>query len=277
MKSFKDLLSQGGGTRFSQRVVETKMCPHNNQMLELRETTKINKDGESTVHQQWTECLCEVATATKKRQVELKVEQFDRYTTQNPDLEHASLNDFQYSEDRSQMKALQKAINYIERFVPNNGKKLYFFGDVGVGKSHLAISIHKEIKEKGFTSIYLEMDKIMRIIKDTWSKNSEETEGEFFKVLQEVDLLVIDDLGAEHNSQWVQEKLFSILNSRMGRNTIFTSNLSPLELDKTYSRRISDRILDRIEVEDCIEIELKTSYRKKKLLEQLMNNKPENT
>nr|WP_246861188.1 ATP-binding protein [Bacillus sp. REN3] len=270
----KDVLNEGfGNTRFSQRVLETKLCPHGNETLELRETTKIAKDGTKTVHTQWTECLCDVAKQAQAEYLQMKVQKYDRYTTQNPDLEHATLRNFDYSADKSQVEALKKSLDYVKNFNPEKGRKLYFYGDVGVGKSHLAIAIHKEIKKKGFHSIYLEMDKIMRIIKDTWSKNSEETEGEFLKVLQEVDLLVIDDLGAEFNNQWVQERLFSILNSRMGKNTIFTSNIDLLDLEGTYSKRIVDRILDRLDYEDYIKIELTTSYRRKKLMQQLLKDR----
>ena len=272
MKSLKDLLNDGyGHTRFSQRVLETKLCPHGNETLELRETTKITKDGEKSVYTQWTECLCEVVKQAQEHYIEIKVQKYDKYTTQNPDLEHATLKNFDYSSDETQFDALKKSLDFVSNFNPKKARKLYFYGDVGVGKSHLAMAIHKEIKKKGFVSVYLEMDKIMRIIKDTWSKDSEETESEFLNILQEVDLLVIDDLGAEFNNQWVQERLFSILNSRMGKNTIFTSNIEPLDLEKTYSKRIVDRIFDRLVFEDLIKIEVQTSYRRKQLMQQLLN------
>jgi DNA replication protein DnaC len=271
MKNMKDIMSSGqfGGSRFKQEVMDKKLCPHGREMLELRKTT-VQKNGNQQVFEQWTECLCEIVDDTKKRYLQIQVEKFDKFTTKNPDLDHATITNFKYDEDESQLKALERSLIYIENFDPKSGKKLLFYGSVGTGKSHLAISIYKEIKQKGFTAIYLEMDKIMRIIRDTWDKNSENTENEFFKVLQDVDLLVLDDLGAEHTNNWVQEKLFSILNSRLGKNTIITTNIDPLELDKTYTKRVSDRIFDKLSIDDCIKIELKTSYRKKQLLQELM-------
>lgn len=270
MKSIKDLLASGkaGHPIFKQETINKKLCPHGKEMLELKRTT-VTRNGQTQVYEQWTECLCDMVEEVKKTHLAIKVEKYDEYTTNNPDLDHANITNFKYDEDKSQLEALEKAITYIEEFNPQSGKKLLFYGDVGTGKSHLAISIYKEVKAKGFTAIYLEMDKIMRIIKDTWDKNSETSENEFFKVLQDVDLLIIDDLGAEHTSDWVQEKLFSILNSRLGRNTIITTNLTPFELDKIYTKRVSDRILDKLTVDDCIKIEVKTSYRKKKLLQEL--------
>jgi DNA replication protein DnaC len=277
MKSLKDVMSNGnfGGSRFRQEVIDKQLCPHGREMLELRQTT-VTKNGEQQVFQKWTECLCEIVDETKKKHLQIKVEKFDKFTTKNPDLDHATITNFNFEDDKSQLRALEISLNYIQNFNPSSGKKLLFYGDVGTGKSHLAISIYKEVREKGFTAIYLEMDKIMRIIRETWDKNSESTENEFFTVLQDVDLLVIDDLGAEHSNNWVQEKLFSILNSRLGKSTIITTNLEPLELDKTYTKRVSDRIFDKLSIDDCIKIELKTSYRKKLLLQELMKRDRQN-
>lgn len=270
MKSMRDLLANGnsGYPTFKQEVIDQKPCPHGRETLELKKTT-VNRNGKEEVFQQWTECLCEMVDEAKKRHTAIKVEKFDRFTTSNPDLDHANLKNFSYNEDQSQLDALEKAVKYVKNFNPASGKKILFYGEVGTGKSHLAFGIYKAVKANGFTAIYLEMDKIMRIIRDTWDKNSENTENEFFKVLQDVDLLVIDDLGAEHTSNWVQEKLFSILNSRLGKNTIITTNIDPVDLDKTYTQRVTDRILDKLTADDCIRIDLKTSYRRKQLLQEL--------
>lgn len=266
MKRIGEVLNNSRSTRFEQKILDTKLCPHGNVTLELRETTKHLPDGTKETEKQWTECLCQKAREAQKEQVEKRLMKYEKYTTHNLALENATLENFELEEANSstQGKAFVKSMQFVQSFRPGNGHKLYFHGDVGAGKSHLAIGIHKEVKELGYSSIYLEMDKIMRIIKDTWSKDGNETEGEFFRVLQEVDLLIIDDLGAENNTQWAQEKLFSILNSRLGKNTIITSNLSIDELEERYTHRIVDRIYDGLEPEDYIKIEVKVSYRKRK-------------
>lgn len=270
LQSFKDLM---GETTFDQQVIDTKLCEHGIETLELRETTIIKSDGTKKVHRRWTECLCEVVQEVVQQKKQLKIKIFDEYTTHSPDLSEATIQNFEVNDDESQLEALEKAIEFIEHFHPNDGKKLLFYGDVGTGKSHLAMGIHKEIQKKGYTSIFLEMDKVVRAIRDTWDKSNPFRESEFLNMLADVDLLILDDLGAEYTNDWFQEKLFSILNSRIGKSTIITTNLDIIQINKQYSKRISDRILDRLELSDCINIKLKTSYRQKKLLQDFMNQK----
>ncbi len=270
MKSLKDVLGKtNGSARFSQKVVATQLCPHGNETLELRETVKINSDGTKDVQRQWTECLCEMVRQAQTDYFKLKLQKYDKYTTYNPALEKATLENFNYQDSPSQYEAALSVSDFVKNFSVENGKKLYFYGKVGTGKSHLAMGIHKKVIAKGFSSIFMEMDKFLRIIKGTWS-NNDETEAEFFKVLQDVDLLVIDDLGAENNSSdWVQEKLFSIFNSRIGKNTVITSNISPEDLEKHYNERIEDRIFDGLDIDNLINIKIESSYRKKQLLQKL--------
>lgn len=271
MKSINDLV--GGKTTFDQKVIDTKMCGHGIEKLELRETTIMKSDGTKTVQRLWTECLCEVVQEVVQAKKMLKIKKFDEYTTHSPDLIDATLQNFEVTDDKTQLIALEKALEFIEQFHANSDKKLLFYGDVGTGKSHLAMAIHKEIQKKGYTSIFLEMDKVVRAIRDTWDKDNPFRESDFLNVLAEVDLLILDDLGAEYTNEWFQEKLFSILNSRIGKSTIITTNLDIIQINKQYSKRISDRILDRLQLNDCINIKLKTSYRQKKLLQDFMKQK----
>ena len=64
-------------------------------------------------------------------------------------------------------------------------------------------------------------------MRDTYNRSVEETEMEVLKPLLDADLLVLDDLGAERTSEWVQETLGLVVNTRYNakRPTIFTSNL----------------------------------------------------
>lgn len=271
LKNIKEFFGQK--TAFEQKVIETKLCEHGIETLELRETTVIKSDGTKTVHRRWTECLCDELKEVVQQKKLFKIKKFDEYTTHSPDLEDATIDNFEVDEDESQLFALEKAIEYIENFHPDNGRKLLFYGDVGTGKSHLAMAIHKEIQKKGYTSIFLEMDKVVRAIRETWDKDNDYKESELLNVLAEVDLLILDDLGAEYANEWFQEKLLSILNSRVGKATIITTNLDILQINQKYSKRISDRILDRLQLDDCINIQVKTSYRQKKLLQDFMKHK----
>ena len=64
-------------------------------------------------------------------------------------------------------------------------------------------------------------------------------------MLKKCKLLIIDDIGAERVTEWVRERLVSIINTRVGAglSTIYTSNLSPEELKEGLGDRISSRVL----------------------------------
>jgi DNA replication protein DnaC len=97
-----------------------------------------------------------------------------------------------------------------------------------VGKTHLAVGILKAcVRSKGARAYFFETRELLRLVRDTYNRSVEETEMEVLKPLLEADLLVLDDLGAERTSEWVQETLGLVVNTRYNarRPTIFTSNL----------------------------------------------------
>ena len=65
-----------------------------------------------------------------------------------------------------------------------------------------------------------------------------------------MDLLIIDDLGTEFRTQYIDSILFDIINTRTNENQhmIISTNLNPLQLEATYSQRISSRILGNFEI-----------------------------
>ena len=86
--------------------------------------------------------------------------------------------------------------------------------------------------------------------------------GDVFTPCMNADLLVLDDLGAEKSSDWVDEKLFEIIHRRYvaGMKTVITTNLHP---ERGVSPRIADRLLD---VRQCQVVVLTaSSYRRLKV------------
>ena len=83
------------------------------------------------------------------------------------------------------------------------------------------------MRSKGARAYFFETRELLRLVRDTYNRSVEETEMEVLKPLLEADLLVLDDLGAERTSEWVQETLGLVVNTRYNakRPTIFTSNL----------------------------------------------------
>lgn len=143
-----------------------------------------------------------------------------------PRFSRAELDNFEHDMN-TQRAAWREATAFVDAF-PVVDKGLLFFGPHGVGKTHLAVGILKAcVRSKGARGYFFETRELLRLVRDTYNRSVEETEMEVLTPLLETDLLVLDDLGAERTSEWVQETLGLVVNTRYNarRPTIFTSNL----------------------------------------------------
>ena len=128
------------------------------------------------------------------------------------------------------------------------GKKpgnLLLFGAPGLGKTHLSAAIAREVSGKGYSVVYdtaahvfeqFEAQKFSR-------EEDEEISADVERVLQ-CDLLILDDLGTEMVTSFVQSALYRIVNTRLmeKKSTILNTNLTPGELGRRYSPQIASRI-----------------------------------
>lgn len=127
----------------------------------------------------------------------------------------------------SQREAWRKANAFVEAF-PVVDKGLLLHGPSGVGKTHLAIGILKEVvRRKGGRGYFFETNALLKMVRDTYNRSVEETEMDVLRPVLEADCLVLDDLGTGRTSDWVQETLGMVVNTRYNakRPTVFTSNL----------------------------------------------------
>ena len=123
-------------------------------------------------------------------------------------------------------KALQHATRLAESF-PVTDKGLFFQGPPGVGKTHLAVAVLRQvIMTRGARGLFYDTRDLLRMIRSTYDPVNRTAEMDVLRPVIECDSLVLDDLGAEKTSEWVEETLNLIVNSRYSerRTTIFTSN-----------------------------------------------------
>jgi DNA replication protein DnaC len=130
-----------------------------------------------------------------------------------------------------QNEAYEIARMFVEIFSLQDPKNLIFWGSYGSGKSHLAVSILKELMKKDYSGIFVSVPKLLQAFRNTYNNDSEISEGQLLQALETVDCLVLDDIGAENKTDWATDKIFNIIDSRQGKSTIFTSNLDMKALE----------------------------------------------
>ncbi|HEX3263667.1 MAG TPA: ATP-binding protein [Solirubrobacterales bacterium] len=127
------------------------------------------------------------------------------------------------------------------------GQGLWLMGDVGTGKTTLAMLVSKAAVEGGNTVAIYSLPRLLSRIRRTYDAEAgEQSYLEFFERLTEVDLLHIDDLGAEKRSDWVLEQLYAIINERYEtqRSVVVTTNLSQEELEQQIGPRTVSRLVE---------------------------------
>lgn len=130
------------------------------------------------------------------------------------------------------------------------GMPAYIYGPVGRGKTHLAVGFLREaiLRDGEEAGRFIRAVDLFKEIRDTFSEKSARNERalleEFGKV---VPLLVIDDLGTEKVSEWVEQTLYDLIDRRYGEllDTIITSNLEPAALSAHYTNH-GPRLMSRI-------------------------------
>lgn len=127
----------------------------------------------------------------------------------------------------SHRQAHRKAMEFSDRF-PVVDRGLLFYGPPGVGKTHIAIAILKDcIRRKGARGKFYETSELLRLLRETYGTGTRVNEMDLLRPVMEAEVLVLDDLGQEKTSDWVQETIGLVINSRYAtqRPTIITTNL----------------------------------------------------
>lgn len=209
-------------------------------------------------------CLCKCAAEKRdKEQADMKQrEQIKRVGEMRrlgfPD---ADMQGMTFAADDGNTPKLSAiAQNYVDNFgeMRKQSKGLLFYGSVGTGKTFLAACIANALIDKGIPCMVTNFARLANAIGGTFDGKQAYLDG-----LNKYELLVIDDLGAERETEYMGEMVHNIIDSRYrsGKPIIITTNLTAAEMtNATETRR--QRIYSRL-FEMCIPIEVSGDDRRK--------------
>jgi len=148
--------------------------------------------------------------------------------------------------ERTVLRVVREYVDGLEDNIAK-GHGLWLMGDVGTGKTSLAMLVSKLALEAGRSVAIYSLPKLLARIRRTYdAETGEQSYSDFFDRLTSVDLLHVDDLGAEKRSDWVLEQLYAIVNDRYEseRAMIVTTNLDQGALEEQIGARTVSRLVE---------------------------------
>lgn len=167
-----------------------------------------------------------------------------------------------FRESRENSKMLAVARKYVANFdeMKKRGQGILFYGDVGTGKSYTAAAIANELLKGMRPVIMTSFIKLLDVLRKSYDDNAEAS----IDGMNEADLLIIDDFGAERGTDYALEKVYDVVDNRYrsGKPLILTTNLDIAVMRSCTDIRYS-RIYDRV-FEMCYPVKATgQSWRKK--------------
>jgi DNA replication protein DnaC len=239
--------------------LDDQVCPHCGRDLEAEWVEfppalqrKYEKLGEWYYHP----CTPECEQKNDQREWELarresRVKSLRERSGLSKRMKGYSLGNFRPTISDSAGRARMRVDEYLENWEDHReaGRGLYFCGDVGSGKTHLAVAVMNElITRKRVPSLFVTVPELLDNLRGAYNDPGRNLD-EWMDAVKNADLLVLDDLGSERVTEWVRERIFVIVNHRYRETlpTIFTSNIGPEELPAQLGERTASRIISMCE------------------------------
>ena len=212
-------------------------------------------------------CKCEqekkaaIEAAEKKQEAMERVKRLRKMGFPDSEMEKWTFE----RDDRSNEKISNMALRYVEHFdeMKRQGKGLLLYGTVGTGKTFISACIANALIEKGHPCLVTNFARLTNTISGMFEGKQEYIDG-----LDRFDLIIIDDLASERDTEFMGEIVQNIIDARYrtGKPLIVTTNLTSDDL-KHPSEIRKQRIYSRL-FEMCVPVEVKGKDRRKEKLKQ---------
>lgn len=144
----------------------------------------------------------------------------------------------------------QRALAAAEAFaetclIKPYGPGLLFTGSVGSGKTFLAAAIANALTEKECEVLFLVVPDLLDELRGTYDGRGETSELDLLDTARSIPILILDDLGAHNYTNWVRNRIYTIINYRLNEQlpTVITTNLSLEEMEEYLGERTTSRLV----------------------------------
>src|SRR5690625_663633 len=184
-----------------------------------------------------------------EKREERKYIKFENFSILPAELKRAEFNNYK-PKNETQSDALET----IKLFAEGSHEKttMFFQGDTGIGKTHLSMGAYKEFRNRGKSTLFIDLPSLLASIRGTYSGDSDMTQDKIMNLIRDCELPVLDDIGAEYVKQdasvfesWAAHIIFPVANARQGKKNIYTTNFTAKYLNQKYGM-MSKRILSRL-------------------------------
>jgi DNA replication protein DnaC len=182
----------------------------------------------------------QICSCLKKRQLERRLKKSNipaRYQNKTLDVFKADID--------SRRLALRQVRRFVQEFdLALECPGLFLYGAPGTGKTHLAIGALKELIGRGYSGLFFNMVNLIQDFRKQAAGLLTGEEEERLSLLQTVDILVLDDLGAGRLTDFIQEQTYSLIDRRYSENrcVVVTSNLGLRKLEEQITYPVLSRV-----------------------------------